>query len=684
MLTIWALGLLSLGAGVPETGERNLLELPLAATQIPARDATVVVDGTTIRVATGHHEAWPGVTLPAPHSSWDLSKDSAIAAEIRNIGPNAVTVFLRVDNAGADGVKNCLTRQVTIAPSQTQTLRVALGRSDTILFGMRGSPPEAYQGIDPARITALLFFVNHPEADHQWEIRSLQVQSAEKSPAAFFPFIDAFGQYMHRDWPGKTHSLEELHQRGEEEAKDLAAHAGPPGWDVYGGWKDGPKLPATGRFCAEKYEGQWWLVDPEGHLFFSQGIDCVLELDPTPIDERKDWFRDFPGDVPEFREFLSHPFALHGHYAGKEPLSFSFAAANQLRKYGPAWRKTAYDLAHRRLRSWGLNTIGNWSDSAVYRLDQTPYVVALGTLDKQTPMLAGSAGYWGKFPDPLAPEFKAGVEKRLAQAAKATAEDAWCLGYFVDNELSWGDETELGLAVLQSPAEQPAKKTFVEDLKAKYQTIEKLNDAWGTKLASWENLLESRAMPDKSRAKTDLAACTLKIARAYFTTVKQALVKAASQRLYLGCRFAWTNPLAIQAAAESCDVLSFNIYQRDVKDFKLPGSLDRPVLIGEFHFGALDRGMFHPGLVAMESQAARADAYTTYVESALRHPNIVGCHWFKYGDEPTTGRSFDEENYQIGFVDVADTPYPETVAAARKLGTEIYKIRSTSASHRGP
>jgi hypothetical protein len=53
----------------------------------------------------------------------------------------------------------------------------------------------------------------------------------------------------------------------------------------------------------------------------------------------------------------------------------------------------------------------------------------------------------------------------------------------------------------------------------------------------------------------------------------------------------------------------------------------------------------------------------------------VGCHWFQYQDEPTTGRVLDEENYQIGFIDICDTPYRETVAAARELGDELYEYR---------
>ena len=100
-----------------------------------------------------------------------------------------------------------------------------------------------------------------------------------------------------------------------------------------------------------------------------------------------------------------------------------------------------------------------------------------------------------------------------------------------------------------------------------------------------------------------------------------------------------------------------------------------PLIIGEFHMGALDRGMFHTGLVSVDSQAARAKAYKEYVQSCLRHPSFVGCHWFQYQDEPTTGRVYDEENYQIGFVDIADTPYRETIDACREVGSGMYRYR---------
>ncbi len=60
-----------------------------------------------------------------------------------------------------------------------------------------------------------------------------------------------------------------------------------------------------------------------------------------------------------------------------------------------------------------------------------------------------------------------------------------------------------------------------------------------------------------------------------------------------------------------------------------------------------------------------------FVYYRLANPAIVGTHWFQYKDQATTGRG-DGENYQIGFIDICDTPYPEIVRAAREVGYAMY------------
>ena len=241
--------------------------------------------------------------------------------------------------------------------------------------------------------------------------------------------------------------------------------------------------------------------------------------------------------------------------------------------------------------------------------------------------------------------------------------------------MSWGDDTSLAIGALKSPPDQAAKREFLADLKTKYGEISRLNQAWGTAHASWEALLQSREAPDKKKAREDLTAFYTRTAETYFRTVRDSIKTVAPNQLYLGCRFAWVNDLAARAAANYCDVVSYNLYRRGVADFRYPGG-DKPLIIGEFHFGALDRGLFHTGLVPVSNQAARARAYKEYVEGALNHPQFVGTHWFQWQDEPTTGRVYDEENYQIGFVDVADTPYRETIEASREVGTRLYRRRS--------
>src|SRR5687768_4814275 len=179
--------------------------------------------------------------------------------------------------------------------------------------------------------------------------------------ASFFPCFDAFGQYVHRDWPGKLKDAGDFTQRIAAEQRDLAAHPGPDGWNEYGGWASGPQLKATGHFRTERVDGRWWLVDPAGRLFFSHGVNCVRKTDPTPIDRREHYFKDLPVEDSAYAPFVAPARATKGSYAGTSPTSFHFAWANLFRKFGPQWDARSSEIAQQRLRSWGLNTIGNWS-----------------------------------------------------------------------------------------------------------------------------------------------------------------------------------------------------------------------------------------------------------------------------------------------------------------------------------
>jgi hypothetical protein len=670
--------------------------------------------GTVLRVHTNRWGGVAGVELPAPGGKWVLSKWNCLYADVKNVGDHQLKLRCRVDNPGKEHgfIQNLLPAgifvngDICLEPGQNGTIVVELRRHkpDWIPFELTGmvckpwgqaasSDPNTPGAIDPANVVDICIYVRKSVADQAFEVSSLRAGGAYKEPdailkdpAKFFPFIDEFGQYIHRDWPGKIHAAGDLAKTKDAEAKDLADHPAPENWDQYGGWKDGPQLKATGAFYTAKYNGKWWLVDPDGKLFFSHGIDCVTPGEGTTlISGREKYFQAVPARDSEYKDFFSSGRGRGVGPAGTSApavdpnarYSFDFGRANLMRKYGADWSSAFADVTHRRLRSWGVNSMGAWSSPAIYSQKKTPYTVTVGGRSKT---LEAAVGWWGKFADVFDEDFRAGLRRSMAAQADTTAKDPWCIGYFVGNEMDWGgDDIEMAQWVLSCPATQAAKKVFVEDLKAKYGGIEKFNAAWGTDHASWDKLLENKAPTDVKKAYADLAAFTAKVAETYYKTVREAVKEFAPDRLYLGCRFGGgyeCSPIAT-AAAKYCDVISVNVYRESLDGYRLDMKIDAPILIGEFSFWGLDRGLFNTGGLYTEAsptQAQRGESYKKYVQSALRHPQMVGCQWFKYMDEATTGRG-DGENFQFGFLDIADTPYWETIEAARQIGAEMYKYR---------
>jgi len=682
-------------------------------------DAQIQQDGARWRVRVRRSDSRPGITFRPPHGAWDVTGLGYVQVQVKNAGKGSLGVHLAVDNPAADRTerRGCCIESATIPAGATQTLRVSItARPPQALAaafrGLRGTPggfqTRPGQGIDPANVVGISVYVYRPAADCEYEVSDLcaggtPAFSLPENLADLFPMIDRFGQYRHKDWPGKTHADEDLAERRGQEAAELAEHPGPSGWDQYGGWRDGPQLEATGRFRVAKWRDKWWFVDPEGHLFWSHGLVRVTwSCAYTPITGREFLFAELPKADSPFAAFYGHStWAVSGLYE-RGTRTYNFSGANLLRKYGADWPAAFADVTHRRLRSWGLNTLANCSQPAIYLKRRTPYTATVYSLDSppdDTPgatgyvatihddsrVIEGTSGGWGKFPDVFDPTFKATLVREVAQHRGQAVGDPWCLGYFPGNELNWGaDETALARAVLASPADQPAKQTLVDDLRAKYDTIERLNAAWTTRYASWDALRQATTPPAPEQGRADLAAFLARLADAYFRQCREAVKEADPDGLYLGCRFAgWSHSVVFRTAAQYSDVVSVNRYTETLTDLRLPEGLDKPVLIGEWHFGALDRGLFHASLRPVADQQARGAAYEKYVRSALENPCVVGTHWHQFGDQATTGRD-DGENFQNGFVDVCDTPYPETVAACRRIGCSLYEIRAGQDSPAAP
>lgn len=502
----------------------------------------------------------------------------------------------------------------------------------------------------------------------------------KRDSASFFPFVDRYGQYKYKEWPGKVHSDKDLHKAAKAEAKDLAAHPGPEDWDQYGGWKGGPKYEATGQFYVKKIDGKWWMIDPEGYLYWSHGVVRVTTSSAvTPLDGRKFYFDALPQDEadPFYRFYFTHDNLLYPYYTARNiKETYDFSSANAYRKYGDDYKAVFADLAHRRLRSWGMNTMANSSDPEICAMDRTVYNerVDLGAPVAgfpKWPVLEGSGGWW-PFIDPFDPLFPMCVRAHL-EAKKTQLDDPWCQGFYVDNEINWGDRKLMASLALKASPKQAGKLVLVDALVRKYSGIEALNSAWGTSFKDWNALIQNRK-PLPSAADGDLGELSLLIVREYFKTVREVFKQVAPDKLYMGCRFAGAPEFVVRIAAEYVDVMSYNNYTYTRETFSLPEGIDLPVMYGEFHFGALDRGLFHTGQVATFSQKNRARAYGDFVRSCLKNPCIIGTNWHQFSDQSCTGR-FDGEDFQVGLTDCCDTPYPETIAALREIGYNMYQIR---------
>jgi hypothetical protein len=626
-----------------------------------------------LEIHTQASKKWPGVTLKPRQNIWDLKNKRFIKADIHNLGNSELQVYMRIDSS-----EQKQTESIRIAAKSNATLVFDLTQTPWImterikLIGLFKHPQKAQLLLNS--ITSISLFLNQPKIAHHFTIDNIRAEGKTTTldSNSFFPFIDSYGQFIHSDWPGKIHSQEDLKQNIHFEKKDLLDKPAPSHWNQYGGWTKGPQLNASGYFRAEKIQDNWWLVDPNGRLFWSNGISCITDTSATAISHREEYFSNLPQKKESGNQFYKKNWwATRGYYQDKTPYNtFNFLGSNLRQKYGNNWQSINNQKVHQRLRSWGINTLGNWSSQEVIKLRQTAYTVPV-TLS--TTALKASSGYWRKFHDVFNENFRKDIQKALLKH-QYSFNDPWCLGIFVDNELPWGEELTLAKATIKCPAEQPAKIKLTNDLKAHYSSIGKLNDAWDSHYQSWDHFQESTDLPLDLESNKDLSLFAQKIAETYFRTIKEEIKKLAPKTLYLGCRFAEVNNCAARAAAKFCDIVSYNKYTKSVPEYFLPNGIDRPIMIGEFHFGAQDRGVFNSGLQQAANQQQRAESYQQYMDSALANPQIVGAHWFQYCDQPTSGR-VDGENYQIGFISIADSPYTEIVNSSRNFSEKLYESR---------
>lgn len=688
-------------------------------------------DGAAIDVLFSASNSYPNITF-RPDVPWDWSGqgDFNVAFDMVNKSDEPLQLFVRVDDdeheafgGTANGVQNSWSGYVTIAPNDEGTYYLSLmPAGDQMVSGMRGEPPKkSYKAqaisygwgdnnLDLSNIYSMQLYLQNPTADQKLQISSVRlIPNLESDTSRYEGLLDEFGQYTGQDWAQKVKSLEDLQAAGAAELDSLEHPTQLPDRSKFGGWADGPKLEATGFFRAEKVDGKWALVDPEGYLFFVTGLDNIRMDDTVTITgvdfsnketrEGREVASELRNSMftwlPEYDDVLaeSYDYADWIHTGAlKKGEVFSFYSANLQRKYQTSREealKIWKDVTLNRMQDWGFTTLGNWADPKFYDNQQIAYA-ANGWIFGDHARISTGNDYWGPIHDPFDPEFAVSTRKMAEKvASEVSKDDPWLMGIFVDNEISWGntknEANHYGLvvnALSYDIKESPAKAAFTKHLQDKYSSIDALNQSWGTKVTSWADFEVSFDHRSRlsSSMKKDYSEMLQMLSEKYFSTVQAELKKVLPNHMYLGARFAdWgVTPEIARGAAPYVDVMSYNLYAEDLNskgDWSLLPELDKPSIIGEFHFGATDTGLFHGGIVSASNQADRAKKYTHYMQSIVDNPYFVGAHWFQYLDSPTTGRAWDGENYNVGFVSITDTPYQELIDAAKQFNRDLYNLR---------
>lgn len=607
-----------------------------------------------------------------------LAKAKYLIAHIYNYQPHILSVewcFFNQKELLANS-KPVLKAKINVLPLiETQIVLPlsALNNQSVFLPKLQRQLKGTIEGkaIKPDEVTFLSFRI----WPNEYEGRTMgthiaKVTLSDKIPASIptkdlVKVVDSLGQWASNSWDGKTESEKELTQRLQKLANRGTFATYSEGFDEYGGDKN-TLFEATGFFRTHFDGNRWWLVTPNGHPFLSSGINSIRPESPTPYNQNSELFEQLPNlkKQPKFKPAYSENLER-----GQKLIDF--AKANLIRGLGENWENAWITGTTGQLKQWGFNTVGNWSSPKFIEGSKMPFVLPL----KNFPTTKNKP--FRDFPDVFSPEY-AEAANNFALQLDPFKTNPLLIGYFLDNEPEWAfGDFNLAGEILSAAKPSDTKTRLLELIESKWVNLNKFNQAMGTNFTQWSELGSWKVdiANFNDEAKSLFKDLNTTLIDQYIGIVCRATKKVAPKHLNLGIRYAWISSDLCYTAGNYFDVFSVNGYSspEPPKTDEILKKTGKPVLIGEFHFGALDRGLPATGLKGSLDQKERGKACKYYLESGFSRPEVVGIHYFQYLDQPITGR-FDGENYQIGVVDICFKPYTELVESFKEFNRNMYSI----------
>ncbi|MBN1895704.1 hypothetical protein JW906_14520 [bacterium] len=619
-----------------------------------------------------HLKPQPGLELHLPGPDeipWNQAK--YLVADVRHENRHSAILYFHFFRKN-EGAAPRISSKIGVLPELRTRIILPLEYLDGQTFFMqrfarqlKGTMPGRRLPLDS--LSAVTVGLEPNEAGFKTDlwISSLRLTLEKPSPLPDEkPVVDAFGQWKARDWPGKISNEKELVEKIQGLHQQVKDASFPDSWSQYGGWKL-KRFESTGFFRTEHDGRRWWLVDPDGCAFFSAGVDVCRPSAEGPVQGMEDLLEWLPEEKGGFAS------AFEGRRGG-----FSYLTANLIRAFSDDWENKWLEMTSGLLRQNGFNTVGNWSDRGFAGSAALPWVLPLRGFPSTQVKL------YRDFPDVFSPEYRT-ASLEFSGQMEELKDDPYLIGYFLANEPLWafGDNI-IASEMLATTQPSASRKELAGWLRKKYRDdIEAFSKSWKRGFDSFESL-ETLAVLDaaslSANAEADLREFSAVLVDEYLKHPVEALRKVDRNHLNLGIRYAWISSELCYRGGKYFDVFSINSYS-EKPDEKVIAEIvrrtGRPVMIGEFHFGALDMGLPATGIRGVPDQADRGAAYRYYVEQGAVLPGLVGIHYFQLNDQPVLGR-FDGENYNIGLVDICNMPYTDLTGAMKRTHDRLYGLAS--------
>jgi agarase len=393
-----------------------------------------------------------------------------------------------------------------------------------------------------------------------------------------------------------------------------------------------------------------------------RGADHFWRIAQTPAGV---WWFLSPDGKPEFLNSVTtvQPFQMARDKDGPAYLSTDYDGGLDYNGHLDAWA----DKTLARVKSYGFKGLGAWSHPVFHKTD----VPMTRDLNVWSWMHGNARRFYSH-------EFGALAEQAIRTQVEPLRDNRSLVGYFIDNELDWGDAASgPGVYFDFLPANDPNRTEVVRVIKSVWATLDQFNQDWKLKVKDWKELDTWNALPrapQQSYARL-FSAWLGHLAEDYFRLTTTLIHKYDQNHLILGVRFkGWAMREVVQASRGYTDVVSLNYYPADAKldpeMFRMMHEVSgQPIMLSEYSFHALDGRSGNRNTVGFYAQVldqqARADGYRLMTTRLARVPYIVGADWFQWNDEPPSGRANDGEDANFGVVDVDDKPYQPLVDAVR-------------------